>query len=234
MVNILTGTAFDPPKRLNHRDDEGALEFPSSVSSRARGLLALKAQNWRASGGVPKPYDAEVEYLDFVVPSYIDTGLIMSNRRYEIDAQFLSGGGGSLGSLVGFKSDNIGLIRWRSSSMAECLWGSWKTATNSPLLRHVYSAGHGYGFSVDGNFISDDVNPNFSTNCSLKICAYNSGNTQRQGNCRVFSYRAYEVDITILDLIPVRVGTVGYMYDRVSGELFGNAGTGAFVIGPDI
>lgn len=26
---------------------------------------------------------------------------------------------------------------------------------------------------------------------------------------------------------------VGYMYDRVSGELFGNAGTGAFVIGPD-
>ena len=39
------------------------------------------------------------------------------------------------------------------------------------------------------------------------------------------------------DFIPVRVGSganaVGYMYDRVSGQLFGNAGTGAFVIGPD-
>ena len=58
MVNILTGTPFDAPKRFNHRDDEGALEFPSSVSSRARGLLALKAQNWRAakkdSGGLVK------------------------------------------------------------------------------------------------------------------------------------------------------------------------------------
>ena len=42
---------------------------------------------------------------------------------------------------------------------------------------------------------------------------------------------------TVRDFIPVRVGSganaVGYMYDRVSGELFGNAGAGAFVIGPD-
>lgn len=50
MIDILTGTAFDAPKRLNHRDDEVALEFPSSVSSRVRHLNALKAQNWRASG----------------------------------------------------------------------------------------------------------------------------------------------------------------------------------------
>ena len=35
-------------------------------------------------------------------------------------------------------------------------------------------------------------------------------------------------------MIPVRKGNVGYMFDRVSGKLFGNKGTGAFVIGPDI
>ena len=49
MVNILTGTPFDAPKRLNHREDEVALEFPFSVSSRSRGLLALKACNWRVA-----------------------------------------------------------------------------------------------------------------------------------------------------------------------------------------
>ena len=38
----------------------------------------------------------------------------------------------------------------------------------------------------------------------------------------------------VLDLIPVRVGSVGYMYDRVSGRLFGNDGTGVFVLGPDL
>lgn len=53
MVNILTGTPFDAPNRLNHREDEVALEFPSSTSSRARGLLALRAQNWRAAKKVP-------------------------------------------------------------------------------------------------------------------------------------------------------------------------------------
>ena len=37
-----------------------------------------------------------------------------------------------------------------------------------------------------------------------------------------------------MDIIPVRIGNVGYMYDRVSGQLFGNAGTGSFVLGPDV
>ena len=50
--------------------------------------------------------------------------------------------------------------------------------------------------------------------------------------------RIYYVRISgVCDFIPVRVGSganaVGYLYDRVSGELFGNMGSGAFVIGPD-
>ena len=38
----------------------------------------------------------------------------------------------------------------------------------------------------------------------------------------------------LFDGIAVRVGQVGYMYDRVTRKLFGNAGTGAFVLGPDV
>ena len=37
----------------------------------------------------------------------------------------------------------------------------------------------------------------------------------------------------LMHLIPVRKGDVGYMYDKVSGKLFSNAGTGAFILGPD-
>ena len=37
----------------------------------------------------------------------------------------------------------------------------------------------------------------------------------------------------VLDYMPVRVGTVGYMYDYVTGALKGNEGTGAFTLGPD-
>ena len=34
--------------------------------------------------------------------------------------------------------------------------------------------------------------------------------------------------------IPVRVGTTGQMYDKVSQTLFGNLGTGSFTLGPDV
>ena len=37
-----------------------------------------------------------------------------------------------------------------------------------------------------------------------------------------------------LDLIPVRIDQTGYLYDRVSGELYGNDGTGEFILGPDV
>ena len=52
--------------------------------------------------------------------------------------------------------------------------------------------------------------------------------------CRIFGFTATsEATGQHFDILPVRVGTVGYMYDRVSGELFGNSGTGDFVVGPD-
>lgn len=54
-----------------------------------------------------------------------------------------------------------------------------------------------------------------------------------------FNGRIYELKIlykgeTVLDFQPVRVGDDGYMYDRVSGKLFGNSGDGRFILGPDI
>ena len=46
--------------------------------------------------------------------------------------------------------------------------------------------------------------------------------------------KIYKDGVLWYDLIPVRVGTTGYLYDRVSGALFGNQGTGAFSYGNDL
>ena len=35
-------------------------------------------------------------------------------------------------------------------------------------------------------------------------------------------------------LVPVRIGKEGFMYDEVDGTLYGNAGTGQFVLGADL
>ena len=37
----------------------------------------------------------------------------------------------------------------------------------------------------------------------------------------------------ILDLIPVKKDGIGYMYDKISNQLFSNQGTGNFILGPD-
>lgn len=62
-------------------------------------------------------------------------------------------------------------------------------------------------------------------------------NIQGIQNCiygRIY-YAIYKINgEPVLDLIPVRIGDEGYMYDRVSGRLFGNQGEGKFLLGPDV
>ena len=55
------------------------------------------------------------------------------------------------------------------------------------------------------------------------------------GKGKISSFSVYDTSTNqkLLDLIPVRKNGVGYMYDRVSGQLLGNSGTGDFVLGPD-
>ena len=94
------------------------------------------------------------------------------------------------------------------------------------------------GFVVNGDKVSD-VSSLMATG-SVSLGLFGRGNTS--GGMQTVSVniglaRAYVTDSNgsyICDLIPVRVGKVGYMYDKVSGQLFGNAGTGAFVLGPDV
>ena len=38
----------------------------------------------------------------------------------------------------------------------------------------------------------------------------------------------------LFDIVPVRKGNVGYIYDRVSGKMWGNAGSGSFILGADV
>lgn len=65
------------------------------------------------------------------------------------------------------------------------------------------------------------------------IYLYVQDPNNRKSTAKLFSFQAYIGDTLSLDLVPIRVGQVGYMYDKVSGQLFGNSGTGNFILGPD-
>ena len=64
-----------------------------------------------------------------------------------------------------------------------------------------------------------DFNPNDSSN--------------RKTKARLYFFKIYIDDILLRDLIPIRIGTIGYLYDKISNKIFGNLGTGNFVLGPD-
>ena len=51
---------------------------------------------------------------------------------------------------------------------------------------------------------------------------------------RLYGFKITRSGIPIRDYIPVRKGSGGYLYDRASGQLFGNAGKGKFLYGNDI
>lgn len=50
---------------------------------------------------------------------------------------------------------------------------------------------------------------------------------------RMWGFKLTKGTTVILDMIPVRKDGVGYMYDKVSGKLFGNNGSGSFILGQD-
>ena len=63
----------------------------------------------------------------------------------------------------------------------------------------------------------------------------NNGTIERMITGRIYYCRFYDGNNNLIeDFIPVRVGQVGYMYDKVSHQLFGNSGTGNFILGPDL
>lgn len=51
---------------------------------------------------------------------------------------------------------------------------------------------------------------------------------------RCYYFQIYDNGTLVRDFIPVRIGTKGYMLDKVSGELYGNSGTGDFILGQDV
>lgn len=201
---------------------------------------------------VTKPYDKEVEYLEVNEGSngmpMIDTEYIPQGQDIAIYCDFMPLGWHGTGNystmvFIAYTDENTACYRMIKNN----------NATNSLLIQNsgfansIYRAivfitmGTRYNMSlfhneVDLNGSKFDIpvgGVNNNTN-SLKFTGRLS--STHYGLYRLYSFRLDKAGVTQLDLIPVRKDGVGYMYDKVSGKLFGNANTDGsrFIIGPDI
>ena len=195
------------------------------------------------------PYDAEVEWLEATGTQWIDTGLANAANRL-IRVRFQKTGSVSADLVlpfhtyisrsvfVGVRIQNPG-IGW--VFRGACITGM-QTLGPADLDWHeaeIDTTVNQKSLWFDG-VKKYEVAAGVSTTLTItnKLFAYTSSSTADPTNFGSGRIAAYTVTDTatgqvIQDLIPVRKNGIGYMYDRVSGNLLGSSGTGAFLYGPD-
>ena len=210
--------------------------------------LAVRTGAWSPSGA-PLPYDAEVEYLESTGTQWIDTGVTMTNDLFdsaettitvlpnssETNGTYNFFGDGTSwydGYTFGYTSGYYGNYRLQASNGFESTQGPVKFSITRPKTLTVNKN----GFAIDSEVASFYGSSLKKTSGTLLLfgCRRNGVFfTTTKFSGRIYLAKMVSNHVSIFDFIPVRVGDVGYMYDRVSGQLFGNSGTGEFIIGPD-
>ena len=192
------------------------------------------------------PYDAEVEYLESTGTQYIKTDIIPA-IGYTYKMMFRSTGVANYGYLFGvnWKDDTgtvkfFGLRRFVSQAIFQSLGFSINTVPYEEDIDYDITINGGEAGDLnefrlaDGRVFSNNSKISVSPRLPMNLLVVNNvGGAYYQNKVLLYSFSIEANSKTILDLIPVRVGDVGYMYDRVSGQLFGNSGKGEFIIGPD-
>lgn len=184
------------------------------------------------------PYDAEVEWIGGDKNSWIDTGLI-ANSNLSVEIDFFAVGSGSDFTMGAISKDSPYVRYHFGNGNTDYGVGEVISSDGEFNVRHVNKMIPSLGYFIDG-IKKKSFNQVFDIGISYWIFGRNSLNKTLStlGTHRIFSAKFYNEDVICEDLIPVRFTnslgqTEGAMYDRVSGQLFCNAGTGAFIIGPD-
>ena len=189
------------------------------------------------------PYDAEVEYLESTGTQWIDTGIsAQSGLSAEYDIRLNQSGLNGIGGYYSAaKSLYLGLVRASGNIGYAYGYQAVQESSFAPIVGRFYKVAVSMldvaqSITIDGQtIISTSFYYYFNDGGKIYLFAINNNaGADVMSNISLKTVKIYLQNTLVRDLIPVRVGTVGYMYDRVTKRLFGNQGTGAFTIGPDV
>lgn len=197
-----------------------------------------------SAGGVTPvlPYDAAIEYLQSSGAQYINTGIKpTTNFKCEIKAQYVQNNNG-FDTMVGcYDGTNYGVaVGLQSTSGGNKLYvqlgtTNYALSDASTLTLHIFTtqlANSTQSIDVDGTKSSNSFSGSVP-NMNLFLFARNKSTIGNFSNAKIYYCKIWNGGNLVFDAIPVRVGSTGYMYDRVSGQLFGNLGSGSFTLGND-
>lgn len=199
----------------------------------------------RYMGGVKGlPYDAEIEWLGSDSNAYINTGINGNNYYLRFTGHFMYTTHVNFGAIYGnYISDEHNgtrlILNNTSNTIISCLNTECSTSGNTYVtctrnVKHSFLANYDR-VVIDSEATTVRYKGGGIDNNEI-VCLFNRSLTNiiiRDIGLKIYDFQIYDHGIFVRDFVPVRVGTTGYMYDKVSKTLFGNAGTGSFILGPD-
>ena len=205
------------------------------------GTLLNRRRYMGGGAYTPLPYDAEVEYLQSSGTQVINTGIPVKNiGKYITYCQFENASSAKAeGSTETSKYYFIGKNAQNKFYSALNATVTASTTSNDAGW-HKFELDVVQGrFLIDNNIVNTFAVGYVDSNIKFALFACN-GQSQKEGGY-AFNIsgkkqwaKIYDLEGNLLrDYISVRISQTGYMYDRVSGQLFGNVKTGQFIVGPD-
>lgn len=186
-------------------------------------------------GGPVLPYQ-RIEYIQSSGTQYIDLGILPDNNTSIIVDT--SWGYVANTEIIGARSNNQYYeLLFAAYGAYESLYYQYGTSTPRTTRFTVRNT---YRTQKNNLYINEElvITANSSTfSITIPLCLFclnNGGTKERFAKAKVYSVKIYQGDTLVRDMYPVRNGQVGYMYDTVTENLFGNSGSGSFTLGPDL
>jgi hypothetical protein len=184
----------------------------------------------------PLPYDAEIEYLESTGTQYIDTGIAAESDGW-VHAKAECAEGYRTQQPFGIDTQNssYGTAQRRLLLVMDNKYDG-KTVSSYIDRGNVSNSRIPFGAvsPVDTGKRLFSL-PLTDTRRHLLFTSWPLPGGPNKFHGKIYFFRLWDGDDNlVLDMIPVRVGSVGYFYDRVTRQLFGNKGANAFILGPDV
>lgn len=226
--------------------------FDKSLKTRMfLGSPPLKIKEWMKLNAVP--YDAEVEYLESTGTQWIDTGVVATSDThinvrfsdYTVAGAWLFGVRIAYqdGALGVYTVSNIGNNNWLRARGSLVSGSFTYTTIGVGVVTFDYNKAT---FTATRELVPNpqtftDTTGSFSSSpYTIYIWSVNlAGTLGNVASAKVYGVKIWDDGVLVRDFQPVRFTneqgvSEGAMYDKVSRQLFRNAGTGQFIIGPDV
>ena len=185
------------------------------------------------------PYDSQLEYLEFdghqciELPFSVNYSVYIKVQFTKIVAQARIYGTAPNHTIAAYINGQKKLAFSRT--------GDWFNANINPDTNTIYE--YYYDRSTKKMYINNTLKKTYTAaeddETTIYLGAASAEAVDANAKClrgRIYKFTMWNSDNTvkIMDLIPVRKNGVGYMYDKVSGTLYGKTqDSQALILGPD-